>query len=104
VPYTLGFESQAKLIRHFIKHGQEFSVITEAEYEKLADAFLGGPQDADTLECRRRSDGAILRYNPVTNEYGVLRRDGVMKTYFKPDVARHGKPTNLDYFLEECAK
>lgn len=77
---------------------------TEAEYGTLADTFLGGPKDASTRECVRQSDGAIVRYHPVTNEYRVLRRDGIIKTYFKPDVARQGKPTNLDYFLEECAK
>jgi len=78
--------------------------MTEAEYEALADTFLGGPNDPNTLECIRRRDGALLRYNPVTNEYGVLRKNGIIKTYFKPDVARHKKPTNFDYFIEECAK
>lgn len=103
MPFTSGFESSANLTKHFILHGWEFGAMTEAEYERLADNFLSGPKGTDTLECRR-GNGDRLRYNPVTNEFGVLRRDGVIRTYFKPDVAWHRRQTNLDYFFEECTK
>jgi pyocin large subunit-like protein len=47
---------------------------------------------------KTRTNGDIVRFNPVTNEFGVARADGVIRTYFKPDPAVHGFPTNLDYF------
>jgi hypothetical protein len=59
VPFTKGFASWADLSDHFTKHvlqRREFNVATEAEYEALADAFLGGPMDQHTEECVRPRD------------------------------------------------
>ncbi len=40
----------------------------------------------------------IVRFNPVTDEFGVLSSSGTIKTYYKPDPVIHGKVSNLDYF------
>jgi pyocin large subunit-like protein len=39
-----------------------------------------------------------VRFNPETDEFGALTRDGRIRTYYRPDPKRHGFPTNLDYF------
>ena len=100
---TAGFRSAALLRQHHLKHHQEFWGLTEAEYERQADMFLGGPRDQDTQECIR-SNGDTLRYNTRTDELGVLASDGFIRTYMRANPARHSQPTNLDYFLAECAQ
>jgi filamentous hemagglutinin len=91
------------LTEHFVRH-PEFGVATEAEYLELADAFLGGPLNpALTRQCIRRN-GDRLRYNEFTEEFGILRIDGVIKTYYRPDPAVHGQGGNLAYFFSECRK
>jgi len=105
VPFTKGFASWADLSDHFTKHvlqRRELSVATEAEYEALADAFLGGPMDQHTEECVRPRDHDKIRFNKITNEFGVLRSDGYIRTYFRASTKRHSHPTNLDYFIWEC--
>jgi len=79
----------------------------------LADRFLGRSLKAGVLECRRRG-GDIIRFNPATDEYGVLSKDRVIRTCFKPvpratlagTIARkgHGHATNMAYFQAECRK
>jgi len=108
VPFTRGFPSRSYLIDKFDKHvavGQEFDVATEDEYERRADTFLGGELNPQTTrEGRRRSDGAKLRYNEHTEEFGILSVENVIVTYFKPDPAIHGKANNLQYFYAECRR
>ena len=109
---TRGFDTAADLTEHFEKHvtrGNEFAVATEADYLALADKFLGEPLNrATTYECRRvRRDGSLgdkIRYNRITQEYGVLSADNVIRTYFIPDPAIHGHTTNFAYFRSECRK
>ncbi|MBI3635314.1 MAG: hypothetical protein HY216_03710 [Candidatus Rokubacteria bacterium] len=86
----------------FAKHGAEFGVATPDEYLQLADTFLGGPLNPGTTwECVREN-GDHLRYNTETEEFGVLRPDGVIKTYFKPDPADHRQSNNVEYFRKAC--
>ncbi len=82
----------------------EFGVATEEEYELLADTFLGAPLEQGAIECTRVSNGDIIRYNRMTDEFGVCSADGFIKTYFKPDPAFHRQPTNPDYFRKECKR
>lgn len=111
---TLGFRP-GLLTQHFSDHHAEFpSIATEDEYEALADKFLTQPLGANTLECyRTRPDGtrgARVRYNTITQEYGILRQDNYISSYYiaaprSPRNPRgHGFPTNLDYFRWDCAR
>lgn len=109
--YTLGFPDRAALLFKFDKHvtrGREFAYTTPDEYETNADRFLGGPLDADAEEClRTRRDGTAgdtVRYNRNTQEFGVLGADNVIRSYFIPNTARHGWPSNLDYFRNACTE
>jgi pyocin large subunit-like protein len=105
VPYTRGFKDFADLMDHYQSHVSEFGVkaMGPTEYQELADAFLGGPTSAGVHE-HTRSKGDRLRFNPVTNEFGVLSASGFIRTYYKPDPIEHGEATNMDYYLRECGK
>jgi pyocin large subunit-like protein len=89
------FETPDFLTDHFNKHKAECGTTTEGEYAALAEAFCCGASDANTEEYVRTTDRAVLRYNRVTNEFGVVGNDGYIKTYFKPRAGRR-------YFLRKC--
>ncbi|WP_221119613.1 hemagglutinin repeat-containing protein [Rhizobium lentis] len=91
------FGSVAKLQDHYNRHGNDFGAKSAAEYQAQAKAFLGGPIAPGILE-KIRSNGDIVRYNPTTDEFGVVSSGGIIRTYYKPDPAVHGKGSNLDYF------
>ncbi|WP_259665730.1 hemagglutinin repeat-containing protein [Rhizobium binae] len=91
------FGSVAKLQDHYNRHGNDFGAKSAAEYQAQAKAFLGGPITPGILE-KTRSNGDIVRYNPTTDEFGVVSSGGIIRTYYKPDPAVHGKGSNLDYF------
>lgn len=94
------------LTDHFDRHRGEFpGITTEEEYEALADTFLGDlTTQPGVEECIRRTNRDFIRYNTITEEFGILAADQYIRTYFKPDPGKHGLPTNHDYFLAECAK
>src|SRR3954454_24156925 len=101
-PFTQGFRTHYHLAVHFGNHGWELNVADELIYQTLADRFLGGPRTTTTDECIRTSDQARIRYDHVSQEYGVLAADGFILTYMIPDPAVHGLPSNYDYFLDDC--
>ena len=55
-----------------------------------------------TLQAKRPYKNVLVRYNPFTNELGVLGSDGYIKSYFKPATAAHGLPRNLDYYFSNA--
>ncbi|MDR6834239.1 MULTISPECIES: RHS repeat-associated core domain-containing protein [unclassified Sphingopyxis] len=98
-----GFASGALRNSHFAKHSGEFGFKTAQAYERAAGNFLSGKAGRGVLEGTRKS-GDIVRFNPKTNEFGVLSKGGNVRTYFKPDTAEHGLKTNLEYFKREIAR
>jgi pyocin large subunit-like protein len=116
---TKGFVSSVQLGRHFAQHGAGFGAGNIAEYERLADTFLGDTKPPYVQECFR-SRGDCVRFDPSTNEYGVVDSSGIIRTYFKPvpcsslpasirNAIRmagrcHGQASNLLYFQSECAR
>lgn len=93
-----GFLNQDRLSNHFGKHGSEFGFTTVEEYENAAQNFVKTKGNDGVLSKVRQSDGATIIYNPSTNEFSVVAKDGVIQTYFKPDPEIHGYDTNLDYY------
>jgi len=91
------FADQAKLYDHFARHGSDFGAKNALDYQAQADRFLTVSKPVGVLE-KVRPNGDIVRYNPVTDEFGVMSRGGSIRTYYKPDPAVHGKGSNLDYF------
>jgi hypothetical protein len=105
VPYTRGFKDHADLMVHYDGHVDEFGMVAmgPSEYQDLADEFLGSPLQPGVLE-HKRSGGDTVRFNPATNEFGVMSLSGFIRTYFKPDPAEHGLASNKDYYIRECSK
>jgi len=115
VPYTLGFFDAIERDEHFdwhIRQTAEFACSSPAEYERMADEFLGRPLPRPLhtwlWECyRKKPDGTrgdYIRYNDFTGEFGVLSETNVIRTYFMPDPLDHGLTSNLLYFRQECGK
>ena len=77
-----GFRKEEDRRRHFYKHGSDFGCVTSAQYERLAEAFLGGPLTSDAAECTRIG-GALVRYNESTREFGIVDAGGFIATYFR---------------------
>jgi hypothetical protein len=82
-----------------VKHHTLLGVTTEADYLARADAFLGGPCPADVLECFRKSDGDRLRFRVSTQEFGVCKPNGVIRTYY----VRTPGTMDETWFWRKCA-
>jgi pyocin large subunit-like protein len=95
------FRDAVDLRQHFIDHGADLSAATAAEYEAKAERFMNGPKKSSTLECQRKQGGRA-RFDQVTQEYGSVRGDGTIATYFIPNPAVHGFASNLDYYYSRC--
>jgi len=116
---TRGFLNSGQLNRHYQAHGAEFECASAAEYEEQADTFLSGSLSTSAFQCVRKQ-GDLVRYDTSTQAYGVLDKNRVIRTFFKPvpcasvpALARkavaqsgrcHGQATNLLYFQSECQK
>jgi pyocin large subunit-like protein len=115
VPQANGFVSSTSLMEHFYTHGAELGASDEHEYVQMAIEFLEGPIEwTETQECTR-SDGDIIRFDPTTDLFAVVRPNGTIRTLFKPmpfHLAPIGYPvdqthsfaSNEEYFLAECGK
>jgi filamentous hemagglutinin len=101
---AIGFATNADRADHFENHAQDFGATSEIEYENMAIEFLNSSLDSDTLEGRRSSNSDTIRFNRVTQAFAVMRIDGVIKTFYKPNPAWHGFSSNLAYFQNECRK
>jgi RHS repeat-associated protein len=86
-----------RLVDHFERHGGDFGARTAAEYEQMADRFLTDPRPEGVLE-RVRPNGDVVRFDPSTDTFGVVSRDGTIRTFYRPDPAVHGRASNLEYF------
>ena len=95
---TCAFANAATKESHFADHGSDFGADSADFYEKQASHFLEGDRDPSAL-FRFRPNGDKVMYNEATDEFGVMSRNNIARTYFKPNPSIHGYPTNLDYFL-----
>jgi hypothetical protein len=86
--------------RHYVDHGADFGAQNAIDYVKKAKDFLNNPPPGTLTKVRvgGLKDGDVLRYHPATNTFGIMDKNGVPRTFYKPDPAVHGYPTNLDYF------
>lgn len=102
--FTQGFASPAHLTDHFTKHGALLGATTEMEYLDLADQFFGKNSADPHLHDCTRSNGDKVRYNDATEEWGVIRSDGVIRTYYILTDALRRYGSGWAYFQAECAK
>jgi filamentous hemagglutinin len=105
VPKAVRFISAWDRSQHFEDHGHEFNPVfaSAEEYESAAVNFLGVPLVGTMMECLRQ-DGAIIRYDPTSNELAICDVDGYVRTYFKPDPAIHKLADNITYFRRRCSQ
>jgi hypothetical protein len=119
MPLTKGFVNKTQRARHFAEHGGDFGASNAEEYEVYADQFLGAAITAQVHECTRQK-GDKLRYNPTTQDYGVLDSRGIIRTCYRPipcgavpAAARsamrvsgkcHPYANNFLYFQAECKR
>ena len=69
---------------HFKKHKSEFPEFQNAEqYIEGAKKFLNNPPKGTLTKTNSRGD--TLRYDPNTNTFGVLSKDGAPRTMFRPN-------------------
>ncbi|MBD2515560.1 hypothetical protein H6G93_11150 [Nostoc sp. FACHB-973] len=97
-----GFIDSQLLNTHFAKHGAQFGAKTAQDYEQLAINFM--KQQKSSIQEYTRKNGDVVRFNKDTDEFGIMTKDGVLRTYFKPDPSEHKLDTNLDYYLNDKKK
>jgi filamentous hemagglutinin len=49
-------------------------------------------------------NGVVRVYDPNANIFGSYNSDGSTKTFYKPDPAQHGYPSNIDYWNAQKGK
>jgi hypothetical protein len=66
----------------FAKNGGDFGARSETDYVAKAHAFVERPpRDVETID---RRNGDRLLYDPGSNVFAVVSRDGAPRTMFKP--------------------
>jgi filamentous hemagglutinin len=76
-------------------------VATSDEYERLADAFMTGSLRVGALECSR-ANGDLVRFDPQTNEFGVMSTAGYLATFMVVQPLASSHQTSLQYFQSNC--
>jgi hypothetical protein len=79
---------------HFARHGADFGATSADDYARQASDFL---QQPGTLTKIDPKTGVIRVYDPTTAAFGAYNPTGTTRTFYIPDPAKHGYPTNLDY-------
>jgi hypothetical protein len=73
-----------KWLPHFEKHGSEFGYQNALQYLTGARALI----NRKGVETFTRKNGDLLFYDGATNEFAAMTRDGVIRTYFRPEARR----------------
>jgi hypothetical protein len=79
----IGFRSPDLLVRHFRKHGAEFSVRTPDDYLRLAQALRDRPKGGDVLELVR-NDAVTCKFDQAEGAFVAYNSDGTIRTFFRP--------------------
>ncbi len=89
-----GFREGDRLLNHFGDHANEWSppIKTAEEYLQRAFEFFRRPVGENILQKVRGGD--VLRYDVLTNEFGVMAEDGYIRTFFRPK-------DGLQYFMRQ---
>lgn len=93
---TKKMSSLENAARHFADHGADFGAKSVNDYASKAQQFMHEPP-AGTLSIVR-GNGDVVRFNPESNAFGVMDKAGATRTYYKPDPAKHGYASNMEYF------
>ena len=70
-------------IYHFNEHGEEMGYENDIEgYSKAAKNFANNNKQG--IKSFRARNGSTYKYDPKTNEFGIISKDGKIVTYFEP--------------------
>lgn len=86
-----GFASAVKLKDHTERHGPEFGISSEGEYQQRGIDFLKQACGGDIVGYAT-SDGKVVRFNKKTTEYASGIPGGALKTYMKAKCRKDGSP------------
>ena len=75
-------------LKHFDDHAAEFGYRTPVEYLRGARDFVARKDVETFTRVGGRTDGDRLFYDEASNTFAVLRKDGVLRTYFRPRDGR----------------
>ena len=75
-------------LKHFDDHAAEFGYRTPVEYLRGARDFVARKDLETFTRVGGRTDGDRLFYDQASNTFAVLRKDGVLRTYFRPRDGR----------------
>lgn len=88
-------------------HGLDFGPVSQKGYLQRARSFLNRNADGAVIQQGLRdfrwgdAVGDRVRYDVITQEFGIVTEGGYVRTYFIPEPSVHGHRTNLDYFLSQ---
>lgn len=77
------FASPTRRETHFKDHGKEFNSRSAKAYEQRAARFMGGRTRPGVWQGTRPESRDVVRYDPKTREFGVISREGKIRTYYK---------------------
>jgi hypothetical protein len=77
---TLPRFAPGRWLPHFEKHAAEFGYRTPVEYLRGARDLVG----RSGVQTFTRTNGDKLFYDAARNEFAVVKPDGVLRTYFRP--------------------
>jgi uncharacterized protein RhaS with RHS repeats len=89
--------NSASLADHFARHGADFGATSAENYASQASRFLQRSQ-AEGLPTKIDLNGTIRTYEPASNTFASYNANGTTRTFFSPNPASHGYPTNMDYW------
>ncbi|MFE9399974.1 polymorphic toxin-type HINT domain-containing protein [Streptomyces flavidovirens] len=82
---------------HWKKHKGDYPQLKNAkQYVEAAKRFMRS--EDPWIQLKVRANGDAVRYNRVTEDFGIMTPSGEIRTYYKPDPRSHGYASNQDYF------
>jgi hypothetical protein len=81
---------------HFDRHGSDSGATDPIDYAEKAREFFNN--NVGSVPTKIDANGTIRMYDPASDTFGSYNADGSTKTFYQPDPAAHGYPTNMDYW------
>jgi hypothetical protein len=96
------FATEKLLDEHYNEHAGGLGITSEGEYLQFARRLLSSPVSGPILGFTRAGRaggraGDVVRFNYLTDEFAVMTKTGVIRTYFAPGEG-------LFYYLDQLEK
>ncbi|MCL2675214.1 MAG: hypothetical protein FWE84_01305 [Firmicutes bacterium] len=80
---------------HFERHGEEMGFDTPEQYSTAASQFANN--SGKGIQEFKAKNGSVYKYDPKTNEFMIIDKNGKIVTYFEPD---RGEQYFEDQFID----